>query len=87
MATDIFQGQRFPIMSPTKGFAITPSNTDDLPNVTTAIYVGGAGALAVILADGTELTLTAVPVGTWLWLRVMRVKATGTVASNLVGFY
>lgn len=74
---------------PRRGWAVTPSDTVDLVDVATGIYVGGAGALVVTLADmadGTSVTLAAVPVGAYLPLRIKRVWATGTVATNLVAF-
>lgn len=68
-------------------FAITPSDTVDLPVVTRAIYVGGGGSIAVILAgDASSVTLVAVPVGSFLAIRAKRVLAS-TTATNLVGFY
>lgn len=70
-----------------KGFAITPSDITDLTNTTRYIYVGGAGAVAIMFRDGTTVTLAAVPVGTLLPVRAMRVLATGTTATNLIGLY
>lgn len=67
------------------GFPITPSDADDLPEVTRAIYVGQAGALAVSLVSGAEVTLLGVAAGTVLPLRLRKVLATGTTASALVG--
>ena len=65
--------------------AITPSDTVDLPWITRAIYVGGAGDVKVDMGDsGTAIPFTAVPVGTVLPIRVKRVYATGTTATNLV---
>lgn len=68
-------------------FAITPDNSNDLPEVVRFIYVGGTGDLTVILEnDETEVTLKDVPVGALIPMRVKRVKATGTDATFLVGF-
>lgn len=67
------------------GFAVAPSNVDDLPQVTRAIYVGTAGNLAVTLASGDEVTFINLPSATLLPVRVARVKATGTTATDLVG--
>lgn len=70
-----------------KAIAITPSDSTDLNGVR-AIYVGGAGNLAVRLGrdPSTTITLTAVVVGQIYDLRVTRVMA-ATTATNLVGFY
>lgn len=66
--------------------AITPNDTTDLPDTTRAIYVGGAGNLAVIMAGGgATITLTGVLAGMIYPLRVARVLATGTTATGLIG--
>jgi hypothetical protein len=66
--------------------AITPSNTVDIPQ-TVAVYVGGAGNLKVDMRGGNAVTFTAVPVGTVLEIRVTRVYATGTTATNMLALY
>ncbi len=67
-------------------FAITPSDSSDLPGVATGgIYVGGAGAVTVTLKNGSTVTFSAVPVGTTLYIQAKRVWATGTGATLLVG--
>jgi hypothetical protein len=63
--------------------AITPNDSTVVDF--NGIYVGGAGNLAVTLLDGSEVTLTAVIVGTIYPLRVTKVLATGTTATNLIG--
>src|SRR5690606_20378932 len=42
------------------GFAITPSDSDALSEVARALYVGGAGAVAVVLASGASVTLSGI---------------------------
>lgn len=69
----------------TRAEAVTPHDVNELASVTRALYVGGAGNVALVMADGTAATLTAVPVGALLPIRVRQVKATGTTATNLVG--
>lgn len=66
------------------GGAVTPSDTDDLPNVASALYVGGAGNISILTAKGTALTLNSVPVGILRGIRVRRVKSAGTTATDLV---
>ena len=58
---------------------VTPSNTVDLAaGPTRALWVGGAGNVDVITADGTADTIYGVQAGTLLPLSVRRVKATST---------
>lgn len=66
--------------------AITTSNTVDLPRLTDAINVGGAGTVAAVLQNNQVVTLTAVA-GAVLPLRVKRINATGTTATGLVALY
>lgn len=70
-----------------KAFAITPSDSTDLPDVTRGLYTGTGGTIVLILTDdASAVTLNSVPAGTVLPLRVRRVLATGTTASmNLIG--
>lgn len=69
-----------------QGFAITPADGADLATVTRALYIGGAGDIVAILAgDTSPLTFRNVPAGTVLPLRVLRLRSTGTTATNLVG--
>jgi hypothetical protein len=70
--------------SATNGAAVTPSDTVDLAFTSRAIYVGGAGALTVILSSGVTVTFAVVPAGSWLWIAATRVKATGTAATSIV---
>lgn len=73
---------------PDNAFAVTPNNTGELPFVTRALYVGGAGDVAVVLRkDGAPVTFVAVPAGSMLPLRVRQVLVTGTTATALVGIY
>jgi hypothetical protein len=81
-----------PITAGRSAAAIVPSDTADLPHVTSSIYVGGAGNLVVLMADpgsidSATVTFTAVPVGTVLQIQARRVMATGTTATNLVAIW
>lgn len=69
----------------TGGFAVVPGDGADLPEVTRAIYVGGAGNLAVVMVSGEEVSFSGVPGGTVLPVRVRRIKATGTTAMAIIG--
>ncbi|MFM9871991.1 MAG: hypothetical protein ACKVQS_00840 [Fimbriimonadaceae bacterium] len=65
-------------------FAVTPSDTADLAQVTRGVYVGGAGALKVTLAGGSTVTFTGLTAGIWPF-EVVRIFATGTTATGLIG--
>lgn len=66
-------------------FAVTPSDSTDLSEVTRALYVGGAGAVAAVMESGASVTFSSVAGGTVLPLRLRQIRATGTTATNLVG--
>ena len=63
--------------------AITPSDTAG--NSFRAIYVGGAGNVAVVTAGGDTVTFTAPPVGAIIPVETKQVLSTGTTATLLVG--
>jgi hypothetical protein len=70
------------------GLAVTPADGVLLPTTTRMIWVGGAGNLSVLLAgDNEPVTLDGVPAGTMLPLRVHRVMATNTTATNIVALW
>lgn len=69
----------------TRSGAVTPSDGVDLANVSRALWVGGAGNVAVMLRDDTvATTFVGVAAGTMMPLRVKRVMSTGTTATNIV---
>jgi hypothetical protein len=70
-----------------RGVAVTPSDSAEFAVVTRAIFVGGAGNVAVILASGDTVTFVGVPVGTFLPLACRAVKATGTTATSMVALW
>jgi hypothetical protein len=74
-------------MSYSRAFNVTPSNTDNLPAVVRAIWVGGTGSISLVTANGDAVTLAAVPAGTLIKLRIRKINATGTGATNIVGLY
>jgi hypothetical protein len=89
VAQDTFANFQGGLQSPPRNsFAITPSDTNELPFVTRSIYVGSAGDITLRLADDTSSqVLKAVPGGTMLPKRARQIYATGTGATLLVGFY
>ena len=66
-------------------FAITPSDSEDLPEVPRGIYIGGAGNMKVTMQAGTVATFHNLSVGTCLPIMPSRVWATDTTATNLIG--
>ncbi len=70
------------------GAAITPTDDTDLPVTCRGIYVGVGGDVAVIL-DGmiTAMTFKNAAQGRVLPIRVRRVMATGTAATNLIALW
>jgi hypothetical protein len=67
-------------------FAVALSDTVDLTRVAKALYVGGAGNIALIAEDSnTTVTFTNVPSGYILPVRVRRILVTNTTATNILG--
>lgn len=63
--------------------AVTPSDTALIAR-TAALYVGGAGDVTVIGANGAAVLFKAVPVNKKLPISCIGVKATGTTATFIV---
>lgn len=72
------------IMEPaTKFVAVTPSDVTVI--YATRLYIGGAGAVALVpLGGGAAVTFAAVPAGTILDVSCSQVMATNTTATNIV---
>lgn len=87
-AVDTFSGYTASAAGPkNNAAAVTPSDTVDLSDVTTGLWVGGAGNVVVIMNGGQTVTFTGVPAGTLLPIRVSRVKATSTTATNMIALW
>lgn len=63
---------------------VTPSDTVALATASLGIYVGGAGNVSALMADGTTGVFVACIVGQVLPIQAQRINATGTTATNLV---
>lgn len=73
---------------PGGGQAVDISSTDYTPAwTTTMLWVGTGGTLKLTLESGDIVTLTSVPDGTQLLLRVTKVHHTGTTASDIVALW
>lgn len=67
---------------------VTPDNSTELSRVTRGLYVGVGGNVSVQMAGvGTAIVFTGVPAGTILPIRIKRVNATATTATNMVALY
>lgn len=76
------------LMTPADGAAaVTPHNTTALTITCRALYIGGAGDVAVTMKNGDTVTFTGVLAGTVLPVRCTHVKVTGTTATNIVALY
>lgn len=68
--------------------SVTPHDTNDLSGgVARALYVGTTGDVEVIMAGGTTVVFSSVPAGYILPIRVSRVKAANTTASDILALY
>lgn len=67
--------------------AITPNDAADLPTVARAIYIGGAGNVKADVVGGETVTFTGLAAGSVLSMRIKRVHAIGTTATNLVALW
>lgn len=71
----------------TGGFDITPNDGADLPTLPRALMVAGGGDIAVVMQDGTSLTLPGLAAGVIYPVRTSRILATGTTATGIKGLY
>ncbi len=68
--------------------AVSPTpDTDITPRNIRALYVGGAGNVAVITSKGETVTFSSVQTGTVLPIRVRQVLSSGTSATNILALY
>lgn len=66
--------------------AITPHDTNTF-QAPVAVYVGGAGVVTCIPANGSASVAVTVPAGGMVPFRVLSVKSTGTTATLMVAVY
>jgi hypothetical protein len=68
--------------------AVTPSDGADLPDgEARSLYIGGTGNVEVVTRAGTTVTFHNAASGTVLPVRVVRVRAAGTTATNIRALY
>ncbi len=86
MATDRFKNNSEQLDSPANdAFSITPHDSNELSQVTRALFVGGAGNINLTTAAGTTLVFTGVTAGSILPIQASKVLSTSTTATNIVG--
>lgn len=84
---DIFEDRSSGLESPGyQAVAVTPNDGTDLTTTSRALYVGTSGDLQLTLAGGNTVLLRNVPTG-MLPLRVARVLASGTTATDIVAVW
>jgi hypothetical protein len=76
--------------------AVTPSDTTNIPSVSTedgsgnngcVLYVGGYGDIRVLTVGGDDVTFVGVNGGTFFPIQVLRVFATGTTAIDIIALW
>jgi len=89
LATDSFLYSKKGLTVPSDhAVAVTPNDSTDLANTTRALYVGVSGDIVAIMAeDDSSVTFKGVGSGAVLPLRVKRILATGTTATDIVALY
>lgn len=84
--SDIFHEFQPGLNSPVQGgFDVAPADGIDLPCVTRAVMVGGAGDLAVVLKNGDAITLPGLTPGVVYPIRASQIAASGTTATGIKG--
>lgn len=72
----------------TEAVAVTTDNSSDLPTIQALIYVGVGGDVKVdVSGSGTAIVFKNCIAGTVLPVKVDRVYATNTTATDLVALY
>lgn len=76
--------------------AVTPSNTTDIPSVSTqdgsgnngcVLYIGGDGDVKVTTAGGDTVTFVGLTAGSFVPVQVVRVWSTGTNATDIIALW
>jgi hypothetical protein len=67
---------------PSRAAAVTPSDTTEI--YASALYIGGAGNVAVVTEGGDTVVFSGVQAGSMLVLRIKQVRSTSTTATNIV---
>lgn len=90
---DLVKNYSSPPVMYVDAWAVTKSDTDNFIDAQdrvvpcNAIYVGGAGDMVVVKADGVTVTFVGIPAGSIIPIRAMRVNSTSTTASSMVALW
>jgi hypothetical protein len=86
MTFDRFGSMSDTAVSPaTRPYPITPSDSEELPEVPKGVYVGTGGDVVLRGVHGDEdVTYRNLGDGSYIAVRARYVRATGTTASNLI---
>lgn len=68
-------------------FAVTPSDTVNFTIPARALWVGGAGNVAVVTNAGTAVTFVGAAAGTLIPCECVRVNSTDTTATSIVALH
>lgn len=74
------------VVGMSKAVAVVPSDVDVI-TATKGLYLGAAGDVVVTMVDGSDITLKGLSAGVIHELNVTAVKATGTLATDIVALY
>lgn len=85
--SDPFESQSDAAFAPSRApFAITPSDADALALVPKGIYVGTGGDVVLRGIDGAaDVVYRNLPDASYVAVRALYVRATGTTAADLIG--
>jgi len=84
---DLFDDRSSGLESPgTSAADVVPNDATDLPVCSRALYVGAAGDIRLTTVNNSTVTLRNLPAGI-LPMRVRRVFATGTTATDIVAVW
>ncbi|WP_068072742.1 spike base protein, RCAP_Rcc01079 family [Novosphingobium lentum] len=84
--TEQFAYQSDTTISPSRApYAVTPSDTVELPFIPKGVYVGSGGDVVLRGVGGaSDVTYRNLPDASYIAVRVQFVRATGTTAANIV---
>lgn len=67
--------------------AVTPNDSADLSVTARALYIGGAGNVSLVTANGDTVTFVGLAAGSVLPVTAARVRLTDTTATSIVAIW